>query len=166
MLWRTDVNKAITLVRAAVEKKAAAKCQSLARMLLASQLTETMYALRADLRRAIQYNGDDDREVRTWDSDGVVDVGTFFLGGCGREHTLKKTTSTSLLDLRSLHLIYQLTNTPIDFQVTEVERLLKESKDAPFQMREHYLLSDKFKIIIKRRRVAASIDGINLTLSG
>lgn len=53
----------------------------------------------------------------------------------------------------------QPTNTNQRYQVTEVERLLKESKDAPFQMREHYLLSDKFKIIIKRRRVAASIDG-------
>jgi len=104
VLWRTEVNKAITLVRADVEKKAAATLQALGRGLLACKLVEVLFTLRADLRRAVGYNGDSDAEVN------------------------------------------------------EVERLLKESNDAPFKLREHHQLEDKFKIILKRRKVAASID--------
>ena len=45
-----------------------------------------------------------------------------------------------------------------DSEIDEVERLLRASRDAPVRLREHGILEAKFKIIIKKRKVAASID--------
>mmetsp|Transcript_27438 Transcript_27438/g.32442 ORF Transcript_27438/g.32442 Transcript_27438/m.32442 type:complete len:2067 (+) Transcript_27438:95-6295(+) len=104
VLWRTDVNKAITLVRSEVEKKAASRIQALGRRRFCVKLVNTLYILRNELRKCISYNGDSDEEVN------------------------------------------------------EVEEVLKKSNNAPFQMQEHYLLLEKFKIILKRRKVAASIE--------
>jgi hypothetical protein len=43
-------------------------------------------------------------------------------------------------------------------KVDEVEKLLKASDEAPFRVLEHKALQEKFKVILKRRKVAASID--------
>ena len=47
---------------------------------------------------------------------------------------------------------------PPILKVDEVEKLLKASDEAPFRVLEHKALQEKFKVILKRRKVAASID--------